>query len=101
MPSLSEAQYINRRYRGHIVTAKNDIFDSDITIIKLATFKELLKLADEREKSIVSIAMDDNGAVRYCVPDGKILYCYVAAGETTEDNKELRQAPVTGDGTSA
>ncbi|MBO8128216.1 MAG: hypothetical protein H0Z39_03325 [Peptococcaceae bacterium] len=83
-PRLSDVQAINRRYRGRIVAARSGIIDPDMTVIRMATFKELLKLADERDKSIICLNEQENGkpVCRYCVPDGETLYCYIAADET-------------------
>ncbi|SFG82442.1 hypothetical protein SAMN05660649_02815 [Desulfotomaculum arcticum] len=83
-PFESEALTINRRYRSRIITAQNSLLNSELSVIHLQSFKELLKLADERDKSIISICEDGNNTCRYCVPDGKTLYCYLASNEAPE-----------------
>jgi hypothetical protein len=75
----SEAAYINRRYRGRIiwVSGVEGIFDQRPRL-QMQSFRELMRIADEREKPIVGLAEISNPSIiyTYYVLDEDNLYTY-------------------------
>lgn len=97
---MSEVEMINRRYRNRMVTASKGVIEADASVIHLESFKELLKIADETDKSIIRLQEFRDGAkvFRYCIPDGKTLYCYTASDTRPDDppqRRSLRERVIT------
>jgi len=89
----SEVERIGRRHRGRIVRALPGTQVSG-AIVPLNSFKELLRLADEREKSIICLERLEGGRriCRYCLPDGGTVYCYTATDEAPgEKTRHLKE----------
>jgi len=79
---INESEMINKRYGNRIIHAGDkSVINSNGTVMRVKTFKDLLKVADEREQLIICLAeIEFNNCVKkrytYYVADGETLYMY-------------------------
>lgn len=77
-----EGAYINRRYHSRIIRVEStNGIPGDRPILRMKTFAELLRIADEREKPIILVQTSDKLAITnfYYVLDEANLFSYVTS----------------------
>lgn len=90
-----EGTYINRRYRSRIICVQSiDGIPGDRPVLRMGSFAELLRVADEREKPVVLVQTAGNLMMRYSyyVLDEENLYNYV----TTETLRRTATESLSG-----
>lgn len=85
LAALPEAEQIRRRYRSRLMELRADSRSplGNGNTVLLASFQDLVRIADEREQGIFVVA--DGPVHHYLVLDGNLCYAYVAAATSATD----------------
>lgn len=74
--SPTEVDKINKKYGGRIIPIDQNINTNHKTIIILQSFKDVIKIADEKELPIFCYKVHLDGSAVYFIVDGDYLYNY-------------------------
>jgi hypothetical protein len=83
---MTESQWINKKYKSRIISVQSGLEESEKAAISVESFKLLIRIADERELTILKLDNDAN-TTTYFIVDSGCTYKYLADNTFNSDFK--------------